>query len=208
MASLTAGGYRLMAFIDGFPIDTQWLTGHRIVWQTGQQNGPDGIGPSDHTHCSAFVAALALDLNIYILRPPNHGQELLADAQMAWLGGGASSGPTAAESGWRSLGSASGSGVLAAAVDAANQGKLVFAGYNQPPVGGVQRSGHVVAVRPQTTIDAEAGPQVVMAGTNNWRAISMRSAFESHAGAWPDGITVYVHDTDLEQQFTPNDSLG
>ena len=208
MAILTAGGYRLMGFIDSIPIETRWLAGHRIVWQTGQQNGPDGIGPSDHTHCSAFVAALALDLNIYILRPPNHGQELLADAQMAWLGGSAFPGPLAAESGWRSLGVASGSGVLAAAVDAANQGKLVIAGYNQAPVGGVQRSGHVVAVRPQTTIDAEAGPQVVMAGIDNWQAISMRSAFESHAGAWPEGIMVHVHDTDLEQQFTANDTLG
>jgi hypothetical protein len=47
---------------------------------------------------SAYVAAAALYLDIYILRPPNHPQLRLANSQVSWLGGGGSeSGPTAGE---------------------------------------------------------------------------------------------------------------
>ena len=87
MTDLSDGGTRLLAFIEGMQVESDWLAGHRIVWQTGQQDGPDGVGPEDHTHCSAFVAAVALYLDIYVLRPPNHPQELLVDAQVDWLRG-------------------------------------------------------------------------------------------------------------------------
>ena len=76
--TLSDGGSRLQQFLDGLPVEANWVAGHHIVWQTGQQNGPDGAGPDDHTHCSAFVAAVALDLDISILRPPAHPQELPA----------------------------------------------------------------------------------------------------------------------------------
>ena len=138
MSDLSDGGQRLLAFLDGLPVEARWLAGHRIVWQTGQQDGPDGVGPEDHTHCSAFVAAVALDLDIYVLRPPHHTQELLANAQVEWLGGAIFPGPAAAASGWSSLGKASDAGALAAAVSAANSGKLVIAGYRQPDVDGVR----------------------------------------------------------------------
>lgn len=55
----TPGANRLAGFLDGLHVETRWLKGHHIVWQTGQQNGPNGVGPEGHTHCSAFVAALA-----------------------------------------------------------------------------------------------------------------------------------------------------
>jgi hypothetical protein len=84
---ILSGGARLQEFLDGLPIEAQWLAGHHIVWQTGQQNGPDGVGPDDHTHCSALAAAIALDLDTYLLRPPNHQQLLLSNAQMDWLAG-------------------------------------------------------------------------------------------------------------------------
>jgi hypothetical protein len=203
---ILSGGARLQEFLDGLPIEAQWLAGHHIVWQTGQQNGPDGVGLDDHTHCSALAAAIALDLDIYILRPPHHSQQLLSNAQMDWLGGaGTFSGPTAEGSKWRALGSSGGVGVLDSAVAAANTGKLVVAGYRQPPLTDpvtgqtVNKSGHVVIVRPQdTTISAEKGPLVTMAGDRNWRSIHMSSAFQSHPAAWPDEIMLYVHDTDLE----------
>jgi hypothetical protein len=209
MSDLSDGGQRLLAFLDGLPVEARWLAGHRIVWQTGQQDGPDGVGPEDHTHCSAFVAAVALDLDIYVLRPPHHTQELLANAQVEWLGGATFPGPAAAASGWSSLGKASDAGALAAAVSAANSGKLVIAGYRQPDVDGVETPGHAAIVRPQTTApSAENGPQVTMAGTRNWREITMRAAFASHPQAWPGGIALFVHATDLEQQFSAEAGIG
>jgi hypothetical protein len=170
---ILSGGARLKEFLDGLPIEAQWLAGHHIVWQTGQQNGPDSVGPDDHTHCSALAAAIALDLDIYLLRPPHHSQQLLSNAQMDWLGGtGTFSGPTATDSEWRALGSSGGVGVLDSAVAAANTGKLVVAGYRQPPVADpvtgqtVNKSGHVVIVRPQDgTISAERARLLRWPGT-------------------------------------------
>jgi hypothetical protein len=58
-----------------------------------------------HTHCSAYVAAAAFYLDIYILRPPNHQQLHLANAQVSWPGAdGVENGPTAEEAGWSPLG--------------------------------------------------------------------------------------------------------
>ena len=203
---LSSGGDRLKVFLDGLPVEMQWLAGHHIVWQTGQQNGPDNVGPDSHTHCSALVAAIALDLDIYILRPPNHSQQLLSNAQMDWLAEVRTfPGPTAEAAGWHELGSSGDDGVLENAVAAANAGKLVVAGYRQPPVPDAttgathQKPGHVVIVRPQEgPISASEGPRVVMAGNRNWRSIHMKNAFKSHPTAWPDNIRLYVHDTDLE----------
>ncbi len=209
MADFTEGGARLLAFLDGLSVESEWLAGHRIVWQTGQQNGPDGVGPEDHTHCSAFVAAVALYLDIYVLRPPHHSQELLSNAQVEWLESTTFPGPTAAASGWSSLGNTSDAGNLNAAVSAANEGKLVIAGYRQPDVDGVKKSGHVVIVRPQSpSFSLEKGPQVTMAGTRNWREVTMRAAFDSHPHAWPDGIALFLHTTDLEQQFGAEAGVG
>jgi hypothetical protein len=214
-AGLSLGGSRLKEFLDRLPIETNWLAGHRVIWQTGQQNGPDGVGPEDHTHCSALVAAIALDLDIYILRPPNHSQQLLANAQTEWLGGHAYPGPSAADSGWKDLGGSGDEGVLAKAVAAANAGKLVVAGYRQPPVKEpgtgrlVQKSGHVVVVRPQLEkFPADKGPLVTMAGDRNWREIHMGPAFGSHPDAWPNAIRLFVHNTDLETEFSAGDGVG
>jgi hypothetical protein len=214
----TPGGSRLKEFLDRLPIETQWLAGHHIVWQTGQQNRPDNVGQDSHTHCSALAAAIALDLDIYILRPPYHPQQLLSNAQMDWLAAAqAFPGPTAAEEAWRHLGSSGADGVLEQAVAEANVGKLVVAGYRQPdindPVTGKlhHKSGHVVIVRPQEEqLSAADGPLVTMAGDHNFRAIHMRNAFESHPDAWPDRIQLYVHDTDLEMDVaeSANTSLN
>ena len=202
-AVLSAGGARLQAFL------------HRVVWQTGQQDGPDGVGPQDHTHCSALVAAIGLGLDIYLLRPPDHSQELLANAQTAWLGGEEYPGPSAAEAGWTELGRSGDDGVLAGAVAAANAGKLVVGGYEQPPAtdpvtgAPVDKPGHVVVVRPQlAAIPPATGPLVTMAGDRNWRSIHMGAAFSAHPGAWPDAIRLFVHDTDLEPEFTADAGVG
>jgi hypothetical protein len=201
---INEGGERLRGFLDGTHVETRWIANHHVVWQTGQRNGPPQGDPAHHTHCSAYVAAVALYLDIYVLRPPHHGQLRLANAQVAWLGGfGDESGPTASESGWRPLGKSGGKGVLDNAVAAANAGKLVIAGYFQPPINGpsgqaIQGAGHVVIVRPQEDFRSDEGPQVVSAGVKNFESISMRYAFGDHPLAWPYEIQLFVHDTDLE----------
>ena len=142
-----AGGPRLADFLDGLPILSRWLPGHRVIWQTGQQDGPDQPNPSHHTHCSAFAAALALDLDVYLLRPPHHGQVQLANAQTAWLSGtGSFPGPAAAKAGWRTLGKSGDRGGLAACLRAANVGRLVLACYAET----APTHGHVAIVRPQS----------------------------------------------------------
>jgi hypothetical protein len=201
--TISDGGERLRVFIDGTHVETRWIANYHIVWQTGQRNGPAEGGPAHHTHCSAYVAAVALYLDIYILRPPNHPELRLANAQVTWLGGGNESGPTASESGWRALGVSGDDGILDAAIIAANAGKLVVAGYFQPPTvqpdgTSVQGAGHIVVVRPQASFPSDEGPQVVTAGVQNFKSASMQFAFGDHPLAWPNNIQIFVHDTALE----------
>ena len=201
---ISEGGERLRVFLDGTHVETRWIANYHVIWQTGQRNGPAEGDPAHHTHCSAYVAAAALYLDIYILRPPNHPQLRLANAQVDWLGGvGSASGPTAVEAGWTPLGASGDDGVLDDAITAANAGKLVVAGYKQPatkqPDGAtVQGAGHIVVVRPQEAFPPDEGPQVVTAGVRNFKSASMRFAFGDHPLAWPNNIELFVHDTALE----------
>jgi hypothetical protein len=128
----------------------------------------------------------------------------LANAQVSWFQGDVSDGgPTAAESGWRTLGASGGEGVLDDAITAANAGKLVIAGYFQPPTKlpeGTEfdGAGHIVIVRPQESFPSDSGPEVVTAGVRNFKSASMKFAFGDHPLAWPDNIQLFVHDTALE----------
>jgi hypothetical protein len=99
-----AGGFRLAEFFDLLQVDRLWIKGHHIVWMTGQQNAGAGVGRDRYTHCSAFVAAAAMRLGIYVLRPPFHDEMLLASAQDLWLKGYARyQGETAVAAGWTVL---------------------------------------------------------------------------------------------------------
>jgi hypothetical protein len=204
IGAISDGGERLRVFLDGTHVETRWIAGYHVIWQTGQRNGPFEGDLAHHTHCSAYVAAAALYLDIYILRPPKHRQIQLANAQVDWLNGaGDEIHPTAAAAGWSALGASGDDGVLDAAVTAANLGKLVVAGYKQPPTdepGGaiVQGAGHIVVVRPQGSFPSDEGPQVVTAGVENFQSAAMQFAFGDHPLAWPDGIQLFVHDTALE----------
>jgi hypothetical protein len=139
-----------------------------------------------------------------ILRPPNHPQLRLANAQVDWLGGvGTESGPTASESGWTPLGASGDNVVLDAAITAANAGKLVIARYFQPPTEQpdgtqTQGAGHICVVRPQDSFPSDEGPQVATPGVQNFKSASMMFAFGDHPLAWPDNIQLFVDDTALE----------
>jgi hypothetical protein len=197
-----AGGPRLTDFLDGLPILTRWLPGHPVVWQTGQQDGPDEPNPAHHTHCSAFAAAAALYLDIYLLRPPNHGQIQLANAQTAWLSGDLSyTGPNAADSGWMELGFSGTLGLLTTCQMAANSGQIVLACFAAAP----PTPGHIAILRPRPDGSTEIppdGPSVIMAGTQNFLSVSMKAAFSNHPDAWPDNIALFVHDTPLQDDVS------
>jgi hypothetical protein len=193
-----AGGPRLADFFHGLAIQTRWLAGHPVIWQTGQQDGLDEAQPAHHTHCSAFAAAAALYLDIYLLRPPHHGPLQLANAQTAWLAGdGSYPGPTAAASGWTALGRSGDDGALEAAQALANAGRLVLACYAATP----PTPGHIALLRPRhdgSSAIPDDGPELIMAGARNYAEVSMRLAFSNHPAAWPDNIALFAHDTVLQ----------
>src|SRR4029450_3717477 len=110
----TAGGGGPIARLDASGVERLWLPHVRVHWETGEPDDTRQARTSS-THCSAFVAAFAKQLGVYILRPPEHSPVLLANAQMRWLtvDGGAA--------GCRRLADA------AAAQQSANQGNLVVA---------------------------------------------------------------------------------
>ncbi len=170
---------RLSQFYDRLDVEDHWIAGQHIDWRTGDPDGRGEALPGRHTHCSAFVAAAAARLDIYILRPPEHGQVLLANAQNEWLPGPGRNG------GWRQV-----SDPLAAQ-QAANGGLLVVASYrshldNKP--------GHIAIVRPSRKPErlvAEEGPDVIQAGTTNTTRTSLRDGFAGHPHAWNDSEVDY-----------------
>ncbi|HUE10864.1 MAG TPA: hypothetical protein VMQ54_07990, partial [Steroidobacteraceae bacterium] len=78
-------GQELAAAVDALEVEAHWPAGVHVDWETGVPDGKPERGIGKHTHCSAFVASAAKKLGIYILRPPEHGQMLLANAQYDWL---------------------------------------------------------------------------------------------------------------------------
>jgi hypothetical protein len=142
--------------------------------------------PGKHTHCSAFVAAAAKKLGVYILRPPEHGQKLLANAQNEWLSG------DGAAQGWRRLADAR------EAQAAANRGLLVVASYHNRHD---DKPGHIAIIRagnktPQQI--AAEGPDVIQAGSVNATSISIKAGFAGHPAAWRDNrIEYYAHEVKL-----------
>ena len=122
----------------------------------------------------------------YILRPPEHGQKLLANAQNEWLA------EEGAARGWVRLADAN------QAQAAANRGLLVVASYHNHHD---DRPGHIAIVRPgnKTTEQIAAeGPDVIQAGSANKTSISIRDGFAGHPAAWRDHeIVYYAHEVKL-----------
>jgi hypothetical protein len=179
---ITPAGQRLARFLDGTGVDHRWLAGHHVDWLTGVAT----FGTSEKaTHCSAFVAAAADRLGVYVLRPPDHSEDLLANAQLRWL----RDAPTG--SGWRSLPDP------VAAQAAANRGDLVLEAFENP---NPRRPGHIAIVRPseQSRADLDRdGPRETQAGETNALDTFTAQGFRHHPGAWvPEGqggIRYYVH---------------
>ena len=168
--------------LDAMGVETKWIAGEHIDWRGGLPDGRPEMHSGRHTHCSAFVAAAAEALGVHILRPPEHGQVLLANAQFHWLA------EDGAAEGWRALPDGE------AAQAAANSGDLVVASYlsHRPDA-----PGHIAIVKParRSAADIEAeGPLVIQAGAVNSGAISLRQGFAGHPAAWRDHETAfYAH---------------
>jgi hypothetical protein len=184
---VSADGERLGRFLDDSGVDHLWLPGFRVDWRTGDAIEAWPAGSGAHTHCSAFAASAAMRLGVYVLRPPQHGQTLLANAQMGWLRG-----PEAMAGGWRIL-----PDVVTAQTEA-NRGVLVMAVFENPDP---ERPGHIAIVRPgpiAANALAQSGPMVTQAGGHNALAVPLAQGFGNHRGAWIVGgggaVRFFAHD--------------
>src|SRR5471030_2769274 len=171
-AQVSRDGLRLAAVLDSMDVEKHWIAGAHVQWRSGE---PDGKAVSDegvHSHCSSFVAAAGDRIGVYILRPPEHSQTFLANAQSDWLD---EEGPGR---GWTPIDSFDG------AQKAANAGMLVVAVYRTKSD---RSAGHIAVVRPsEKRADqvSDEGPEIIQAGQENYASTSLRNGFRHHPNAW------------------------
>jgi hypothetical protein len=180
---ISPAGHRLLDLLDHTNVEALWLAHEHVNWETGEPDRTaDYEGPGKATHCSAFAAAVGKRVGVYMLRPPEHGQILLANAQAAWFHS-----PAGRDSGWREVQTAKEAQTLA------NQGTLVTVVYESPDP---HKPGHIAivrpAARPEHLLD-ENGPEITQAGQRNYVKTSTKVGFEHHPGAWPGGVRYYAH---------------
>ena len=180
-------GRRLAEALDSLDVENRWPAGVHVAWESGVPDGRPVHGTGKHTHCSAFVASAARKLGVYILRPPEHSQELLANAQYDWLG------DEGAGQGWRQVHEAE------EAQGLANQGWLVVATYRNHKD---DKPGHIAIVRPSEKSRSavrEEGPQVIQAGGTNYESTSLERGFAGHPNAWgKHEVRFYAHRVEPE----------
>jgi hypothetical protein len=187
--SVDSAGLKLQQFYLSMNAENLWIAGHHINWQTGEADKP-GSQQGIKTHCSAFVAAACRQLNIYILRPPQHGQVLLADAQYKWLQSEA-----ARNDGWQPITGNDAYSIYIKAQQLANTGYVVTATWNNPLQ---NKPGHIALVMPKEITPGkikESGPVVIMAGTHNYNYISLANGFKHHIKQWPEREILFYYNT-------------
>jgi hypothetical protein len=181
--AVSAEGRHLLDILDATNVEALWLAHEHVNWETGEPDkGADYEGPGKATHCSAFAAAVGERVGVYMLRPPEHGQILLANAQAAWFHS-----DDGRQKGWREVKTAKDAQTLA------NEGHLVTIVYENPDP---HRPGHIAIVRPaarSSRLLDENGPEIIQAGERNYAKTSTKVGFLHHSGAWPDGVHYYAH---------------
>ena len=184
--SLSPQGRALQQFYLSLQVEQLWIAGQHVDWETGVADKPDAAS-GNHTHCSAFAAAACKKLNIYLLRPPEHKQILLANAQYDWLATQA-----AADAGWRPV---SGGNIYEAAQTLANRGMVVIAVCQNPDP---KKPGHAALVMPADLRPGrleESGPELIMAGTHNHNKITLKAGFHSHLTEWPEHVILFYYNS-------------
>lgn len=160
-------GKKLQQLYLDMHVETGWLNGIHVDWCTGKPDNPKAT-TENTTHCSAFVAAACNRMNIYILRPPQHAQELLANAQYKWL-----LSARAKIEGWHQINTSD----YKTAQQYANRGYMVVAAYKSP---NPKRAGHIVCVIPsEIAMDSllQNGPFVIQSSRVNSSNVKFRTAF-------------------------------
>jgi hypothetical protein len=184
---ITPAGEHLIHVLDSMDVEHHWQEGMKVYWENGEPKGGSG-----HTHCSAFAAAAGLRLGVYMLRPPDHSQDLLASAQGRWFGS-----EKGAQDGWHSVATSQ------EAQSLANQGYLVVLDYINPDF---HHPGHIAIVRPaiksQKSLDRD-GPQTTQAGLHNFTSGNAVRSFQAHPGAWPSHVLMFAHTIDFHEDATP-----
>jgi hypothetical protein len=193
--AITPAGEWLAKFLDRLDVEHHWLRGHEhVAWKTGlplKREHGKVLTPlaADETHCSAFAAAVADNLGIYLLRPPEHSHVLLANAQYDWLAS-----EKGRSAGWMPV---------ETALDAqrsANRGDLVLAVFKNPDPA---QPGHIAIIRPSKDTAEETrtkGPQITQAGFSNYGSTDLVVGFDHHPGAWSaegrGAVKFYAHGVD------------
>lgn len=170
---------RVIQTIDAMDVEHHWPAGIHINWETGDPDGKPVSAEGKHTHCSAFVAAAAEQFGIYILRPPEHGQVLLANAQYEWLL------DAGVQQGWSQLPD------MMAAQNAANAGQFVIAAYHNHDD---DKPGHIAIVRPgsKSAVQLAAeGPDISQAGLDNFTSTTVKKGFADHKNAFAGNEILY-----------------
>lgn len=184
---MTACGKQLQTFYLGMDVLHKWQSGQHINWLTGEPDDPDAVS-GIRTHCSAFVAAACERRGIYILRPPEHQQELLANAQVKWL-----TSDQARGFGWHPIKEH----VLFEAQKIADQGYMVVACAQNPDR---HKPGHIALVMP-TNLSLQqlqqSGPVMIQSSTTNSVNALFRDAFRRHIADWnsvADDVLFFYND--------------
>ena len=187
-AGIVPEGARLARMLDQTHVEQLWPAGVHVSWETGEPDGKPENTDGKHTHCSAFVASIAKKLGVYLLRPPDHGQILLANAQYDWLADGGE------EHGWHATRGGE------QAQQSANRGYLVVATYRNHRD---NKPGHIAIVRPSDKSPREIereGPQIIQAGGTNYTSTSLKRGFAGHSAAWAnDEVRYYAHAIDWQR---------
>ena len=129
------------------------------------------------------MASTCLHLNVYILRPLDHSEKLLANAQYDWLR------KEGQMQGWRPVKDG------LEAQELANEGELVVVAFKEADA---TKHGHIAIVRPSTRVSrsfTRSGPEIIQAGTDNFQSTSVKEGFHHHKSAWPKGVRYYARGT-------------
>jgi hypothetical protein len=179
-------GQALKSFYLGLQVEQLWQSGQHVNWETGEPDQADAASDI-HTHCSAFVAAACKRLNIYLLRPPEHKTQLLANAQYDWL-----KTTEGVNAGWLPISTGN---IYEEAQKMANKGYVVIATFkNTDP----KVPGHIALVTPAGISPeriSDSGPMLIMASTHNYNYISLKAGFRSHITQWPESQILFYYNT-------------